>query len=80
MASIASATVTLRGHVASRVVALTANGAAVTIAGDRTFAHSLAVAADGLVILTTIDDVGGSESRTVRIESESVPYIAPLPA
>jgi hypothetical protein len=78
MASITSTTVTLRGAVASRVVSLTANGAVVTIAPDRSFAHAVAVTADRLVLLTTIDTDGRSESRTLRIESASVPAFAPV--
>lgn len=78
MASIVSSTVTLRGTVASRVVSLFANGNAVTITGG-TFAHAVTVDADQLVLLTTIDVDGRSESRTVRIESESVPAFAPVP-
>lgn len=75
MADIASATVTLRGKVASRVVSLTANGVAVTLTSG-SFAHTVAVTADRLVLLTTIDLDGRSESRAIRIESDSVPHFA----
>jgi len=68
----------LRGTVASRVVSLTANGVAVTLVGYA-FAHAVTVTADRLVLLTTIADDGRSESRTVRIESASVPHFAPVP-
>lgn len=78
MASIASATVTLRGTVASRVVSLTANGSPVTLTGN-SFTHAVTVTADELVLLTTIDDDGRSESRSVRIQSASVPHFAPVP-
>jgi hypothetical protein len=78
MASIASATVTLRGTVSGRVVSLTANGAAVTLDGN-SFAHAVTVTADQLVLLTTIDEDGRSESRSVRIQSASVPHFAPVP-
>lgn len=78
MPSITSTTVTLRGSVASRVVSLKANGVTVTIGSDRSFAHAVAVTPDRLVLLTTIDVDGRSESRTVRIESEQVAAIAPV--
>lgn len=81
MANIASATVTLRGTVASRVVSLTANGVRVTLTGT-SFAHAVTFApgaADKLVILTTIDDEGRSESRTVSIANDSAPYVPPAP-
>jgi hypothetical protein len=77
MATITSATVTLRGSVASRVVSLRANGVAVTLSG-RSFAHAVPVTADRLVLLTTIDQDGRAETRTVRIESGSVPAFAPV--
>jgi hypothetical protein len=79
MANIASATVTLHGKVSGRVVSLTANGTAVTLASG-SFTCSIPVTADRLVLLTTIDLDGRSESRSLRIESESVPYLAPVPA
>ena len=78
MASITSATVTLRGTVTGRVVSLTANGAAVTLSG-RSFAYAVPVTADRLVVLTTIDVDGRAESRTIRIQSESVTAFAPVP-
>ena len=81
MADIASATVTLRGKVASRVVSLTANGVAVTLT-SASFAHAVSFAAgssEKLVILTTIDDQGRSESRTVSIANDSEPYVPPMP-
>lgn len=78
MAAITSATVTLRGSVDSRVVSLTANGTPVTINGDRSFAHAVTVTPDRLVLLTSIDDEGRSESRTIRIESEYVAAFAPV--
>ena len=81
MATIAQTTVTLRGRVSSRVVSLTANGDPVAIAGDRSFAHSLPVAGstDRLVLLTTTDSDGRSQTRSVRIEGDSAPYVAPVP-
>lgn len=81
MANIASATVTLRGTVASRVVSLTANGAPVTLTSN-SFAHAVTFApgaAEKLVILTTIDDTGRSESRTLSIANESELYVPPVP-
>lgn len=78
MAAITSTTVTLRGTVASRVVALTANGTPVTLGTDRSFAYAVPVTADRLVLLTTTDSDGRTESRTVRISSETVPSFAPI--
>ena len=82
MATIASVTVTLRGKVASRVVSLTANGVAVTLTGT-SFAHPIAVTPgdpDRVVVLTTVDNTGRAESRVVRLENGSVPYVAPVSA
>lgn len=79
MASIASATVTLHGKVSGRVVSLTANGTPVTLSGG-SFTCSIPVTPDRLVLLNTIDVDGRLESRTLRIESETVPYVAPVPA
>ena len=90
MATLTTSTITLRGRVNSRVVSLFANGSAVTLTADKTFAHPLVLAIppgsgvasdhDKLVKLTTIDAGGLSETRTVRIEREAVPYVAPAPA
>jgi hypothetical protein len=77
MAAITSTSITLRGRVNSRVTTLYANGTPVTLGGDHTFAHTVIAGADQLVTLTTIDAQGLTETRAVRIERETVPYVAP---
>lgn len=87
MAALTTSTITLRGRVNSRVVQVFANGSAVTLTADKTFAHSVVLTIppgsgvasdhDKLVKLTTIDAQGLSETRTVRIEREAVTYVPP---
>jgi hypothetical protein len=77
MPSITSATITLRGRVNSRVVSLSANGAAVTLAADKTFAHTLTAPDDALVTFTTVASDGVAESRVVRLTR--TPQAAPPP-
>ena len=89
MAALTTSAITLRGRVNSRVVKLFANGSEVALAADKTFAHPLVLTIppgsgvatdhDKLVKLTTIDAQGLSETRTVRVQREAVPYVAPVP-
>jgi hypothetical protein len=78
MPSITAASLTIRGRVNSRVVSVYVDGSEITLAADKTFAHTLAAPASGMLTFTTIDSNGYSESRAVTVTTTA--QAAPPPA
>ena len=75
MAAITSVTVTLKGRVNSRVVKLFANGSEVTLAADKSWSHVQPDLVPGTssLSMTTIDNAGLSETRSVLFDGVVTP-------
>lgn len=71
MPALTTASLTIRGRVHSRVVSVYVDGNEITLAADKTFAHTFTVPTSGILNFTTFDSQGYSESRAVKVTTTS---------